>query len=392
FVGARLKPKSYPLGDKSYILQNTSGVFKDVTREVAPALSDLGMVTSALWSDFDHDGVPDLIVVGEWMQITFLKNDKGKFVDITKSTATVGLTGFWNSINGADFDQDGDIDYIVGNFGENNDLKASETEPLKIVAKDFDNNGKIDPIIGYYVNGTSYPLATRDALISQIASMKKRFTFYKDYGETTFNDMFSEEELKGAIRKEATTLKSIYLENKGNGKFDQKELPFAAQIAPVYGISIADLDMDGALDVVLTGNRTDTETLGGSINSSIGTVLMGDGQGNFQSLPTNRSGFKASRDARGTAQLNSIEGVGFIIANNDSALQYFDIKEKGKLIPIKPLDSYAMIELQNGKTYRHEFYYGSGYLTQNSRAFRIPEKAVKITIFDTKGGSRNALE
>ena len=391
FVGSRLKPDSYPIWDRSYILRNDQGVFSDVTNTIAPEIAEIGLVTSALWTDFNSDGAIDLIVVGEWMEITFFENQDGQLKNVTDQSGVAGLSGFWNSINGGDFDQDGDIDYILGNFGENTDLKASKEEPLRIVAKDFDNNGQVDPIIGYYVNGTSYPLPTRDALISQVASWKKRFTFYSDYGKTTYDQMFTDEQLEGAIRKKATCLKTIYLENKGKGTFAYKPLPIEAQIAPVYGISIADLDDDGFLDVLLTGNRSDTETLGGSLNSSTGTVLLGDGKGGFTTSAINKSGLNTPRDARGTAQLVTNKGINFFVANNNAHLQCFVLPQNRNVIQLKPEDTYALIQLSSGKSYRKEFYFGSGYLTQDSRKFQIPKDAVKISIFNAQNKKRDGL-
>ena len=392
FVGSRLKPNSYPTTDKSYILQNNRGRFKDVTATVAPEIADIGMVTSALWTDFNNDGRADLIVVGEWMEITFFENQKGKFHNVTPTSGVAGLSGFWNSINGADFDQDGDIDYIVGNFGENTDLKASKEEPLTIVAKDFDNNGRIDPIIGCYVNGVNYPIASRDALISQVASMKKRFQYYRDYGKTTFEEMFTEEQLKGAINKKATCLKTGYLENKGNGTFSYKPFPLVAQMSPVYGISIADLNDDGYLDVLLTGNRTDTETLGGSVNSSIGTLLLGNGKGDFKDVSVNASGFDVPADARGTAQLISDGRIDFFVANNNAGLQCFTKKTKDRIITLKPDDTYALIKLSDGTKFKQEFYFGSGYLTQNSRKLQLPKNAIAVTIFNSQNTKRDGMD
>lgn len=392
FVGSRLTPNSYPMADQSYILRNNDGNFEDVTVAVSPEIKDIGMVTAALWTDFNADGATDLIVVGEWMPIIFFENQKGQLINVTQKSGAGGLSGFWNSIDGADFDQDGDIDYIVGNLGENTDLKASEEEPLTLVAKDFDNNGKIDPIIGSYVNGVNYPLPSRDALISQISFMKKQFPYYKDYGMTTFDQMFTKEQLKGAIRKEATCLKTLYLENRGAGKFSYKTLPPIAQMAPVYGISIADLNDDGFLDVLLTGNRTDTETLGGSMNSSMGSVLLGNGKGDFKDTTMDISGFDTPGDSRGIAQLITNEGIDFFVANNNAAVQSFSLKSNRKTVPLKPTDTYAEIQLANGKIYRQEFYHGSGYLTRNSRRLQVPNNAIEVIIFNSQNGKRDAMK
>lgn len=391
FVGSRLMPESYPYPGQSYILENDNGYFKDVTASVAPKLADIGLVTSALWTDFDNDGALDLIIVGEWMEISFFKNEKGKFINVTNTTGLSGLTGLWNSINGADFDGDGDVDYIVGNLGTNTDIKVSQTEPLSIVAKDFDENGSIDPVMGYYVNGINYPLPNRDALISQISGMKRRFPYYKVYGNTTFNQVFKKDELEGALQKEITMLGTLYLENLGNGRFAYRLLPERAQMAPVYGISVADLDGDGNPDALLTGNRTDTETLGGYLNGSIGTVLMGDGRGGFRNIEVDKSGFNTPGDARGIAQLLSDNGMDFLVGNNDNKLQRFTLETNLNTMILDPNDIYALIKMRNGKVFKREFYFGSGYLSQSSRMFQYPKDAISVSVYNSIRGKRDIL-
>lgn len=391
FVGSRLMPESYPYPGQSYILENDNGYFKDVTASVAPKLADIGLVTSALWTDFDNDGALDLIIVGEWMEISFFKNEKGKFINVTNTTGLSGLTGLWNSINGADFDGDGDVDYIVGNLGTNTDIKVSQTEPLSIVAKDFDENGSIDPVMGYYVNGINYPLPNRDALISQISGMKRRFPYYKVYGNTTFNQVFKKDELEGALQKEITMLGTLYLENLGNCRFAYRLLPERAQMAPVYGISVADLDGDGNPDALLTGNRTDTETLGGYLNGSIGTVLMGDGRGGFRNIEVDKSGFNTPGDARGIAQLLSDNGMDFLVGNNDNKLQRFTLETNLNTMILDPNDIYALIKMRNGKVFKREFYFGSGYLSQSSRMFQYPKDAISVSVYNSIRGKRDIL-
>ena len=252
FIGARVLTQSYPLTDRSFLLQNDDGKFTDITPE---GLSKVGMVTSALWSDFDDDGWTDLVITGEWMPICLFKNDHGTLRDVTPSSNIGHLAGFWNSISGADFDRDGDIDYIAGNHGKNNELTATTDAPLRIVAKDFDRNGSIDPVIGYYVQGESYPLPARDALIAQLNFTRKRFPRYHDYAVVKFENLFTEEELEGALQVEVKTLETSYIENLGDGKFRIKPLPLPAQMAPIYGISTEDINNDGLPDILLTGNR-----------------------------------------------------------------------------------------------------------------------------------------
>ncbi|QLE02203.1 VCBS repeat-containing protein [Galbibacter sp. BG1] len=388
FIGSRLKPASYPISGESFLLQNDNGNYKDVTKEWSKEISNIGMVTSALWTDFNNDNLMDLIIVGEWMYISMFKNEGDRFSSITAKTSLKNLTGFWNSIQGADFDHDGDIDYIVGNLGKNSALTASKEEPLSLIAKDFDKNGRIDPIMGYYIQGTSYPLPSRDALISQIAAMKGRFPSYKSYGEITFEDLFTDKEKEAAINLEVTELQTIYIENLGNESFKVKPLPLQAQMAPTYGISTLDLNKDSYPDLLLTGNRRDAETLSGYLDGSIGTTLINDKNGCFKVMDHTESGFVTPEDTRGIAKINTSSGIGLLVSNNDQPLSFYLLPSEAKTIQLNPLEVYAEVTLTNGSSFKTEFYYGSGYLSQDSRKWRIPENTKQLVIYDSKGSKR----
>lgn len=388
FVGSRLVPKKYGLSGKSYLLRNDNGVFKDVTSEIAKGLEFIGMVTSALWTDFDNDGRPDLIVVGEWMEISFFRNEGGILKNVTPDSGISGLFGFWNSIAAGDFDLDGDMDYIVGNLGTNTELKASKEEPVGILSKDFDGDGSYDPLLSHYIQGVNYPLAARDALISQIIAMKLRFPAYKDYAAITFDQLLNVKDLEGASKKKVVILESIFIENKGNGTFSYQKLPPKAQIAPVYGIAVMDVNGDAYPDALLVGNRRDAETLSGYLDGSIGTLLLGSENKGFAVVNQKYSGFIAKEEARGIARIGTSNQEGLLVANNNNALQYYSVQNDRKKIPLKSGDLYAHITLDNGKTYKEEFYHGSGYLSQQSFSLSIPKNAKKVTIKNSKEGER----
>lgn len=388
FVGSRLKPKHYPEPGQSYLLENNNGLFKDITAAKIPEIQSLGLITSALWTDFNNDNKTDLIVVGEWMEISFFENQGSIFKNVTQTTGVNGLYGFWNSITGADMDLDGDIDYIIGNLGTNTELKASKEEPITVVAKDFDLNGSIDPLISYYVQGVNYPLASRDALISQVNAMKRRFPFYKDYANATFNQVLTEDELKGAIKKQVTILESIYLENNGDGSFTYQTLPPKAQIAPIYGISVTDLNADPYPDLILIGNRRDSETLSGFLDGSLGLTLMGSKDGNFATIDNNKSGLNTKKEARGMVEINLEGKRAFLVANNNGPVQAYTVSRKSKSLQLQKGDLFALIELYDGTTFKKEFYLGSGYLSQSPFRLDFPENVKQITIFNTLKGKR----
>src|SRR5690606_34567732 len=200
FVGSRIIPGKYPETPPSFILLNDgNGKFKDVTSTIAPELAKIGMVTIAKWVDIDNDGWPDLIVGGEFMPIMVFMNDRGKqLINKTNTYFSEPLSGLWSAIDAADYDNDGDIDFIVGNFGLNSQLKASPNEPLSLTYADFDRNGSIDPIVSYYIQGKEYPFASRDEITNQIFSLRKKFPTYETYSEAQLQDIFTKKELSTA--------------------------------------------------------------------------------------------------------------------------------------------------------------------------------------------------
>jgi hypothetical protein len=216
-------------------------------------LSEPGMISSALWTDFDNDNWIDLILAGEFMPVKFFKNEKGKFRDVSKETGLVNTSGWWNSLTGADFDKDGDIDYMLGNLGLNGPYKASAKEPVCIYASDYDGNGRIDPIMCHYFDGKEYMVHARDDINRQIASMRGRFKTYDSYATVTLQDAMKKEEIAKAFTVKAECFENAYIENLGSGKFKMHFLPVEAQFSPLFGMLANDFDGDGNIDVLVRG-------------------------------------------------------------------------------------------------------------------------------------------
>lgn len=255
FVGERIVPLKYGTACSGFILENDGkGNFKEVTAERAPDLMGIGMVTDAVFADIDNDNDEDLLVVGEFMGIEIFINDQGKFTRQTNG-APFRAKGWWNTIEKADLDGDGDHDFIVGNLGLNSRFKASEDRPVTLFSKDFDGNGFIDPILAFRgENGKDYPYALRHDLTAQIKMLTKRFPDYKSFKNADITTIFTREELEGAITWEANTFASVLMVNDGNLDFTIQELPVEAQMSTVYAITAHDFDSDGDLDLVLGGN------------------------------------------------------------------------------------------------------------------------------------------
>ena len=394
FVGGRVLPMTYPKTDRSFLLRNDSKekdkpVFTDVTAQMCPELTHIGLISDALWTDFNNDNHPDLILAGEWMPLTLLQNDGKTLTDITKNTGIGDKTGWWSSLAGADFDNDGDIDYIAGNFGENTYFQCSSEEPLRIYAKDFDGNGAYDPFISCYWqdslgNRKEYFYHTRDDMIRQLTLIRRKFNTYGALGEATVQDVFSPKELEGAQIMKTNWMSSSYVENLGNGKFKISALPIEAQIAPLYGILPYDFDRDGLMDILMVGNDYGMELMQGRADAFYGLVLKNAGKGRFVPLKPTTSRFYVPYDARALTRISQAGGQDIILATqNAGALQVFTPKlPAGKTIRLAPEEVKARITFKNGQQQVREFYWGSTFLSQESRTLTFDANIREITLMD----------
>ena len=301
FRGGRLRALQYPLAGESYLLLNERGQFRDATDALAPTLRTVGMVTDAVWADIDNDTWPDLIVVGELMPITLFKNNRGHLSRLSVGSLT-GSEGFWNCIRAGDFNRDGKIDFVVGNLGLNSRYRVSLTQPMRIYADDYDGNGRLDAIATYYLNGTEYPIASRDELGRQLPVIKKQFTSYARYAKARLTDLLSPDQQQASTVLRACWQQSILLENTGNG-FQMKPLPALAQWAPIQSLLVDDIDRDGNLDVLAIGNAYDTESVAGQYDAMTGLVLKGNGKGRFRPLLFPQTGFLADGDGKSIVSL-----------------------------------------------------------------------------------------
>ncbi|MBM1106855.1 VCBS repeat-containing protein [Aurantibacter crassamenti] len=324
FVGGRVITGQYPTAPRSYVLINDgSGKFTDATAEVNIALVNPGMVTDAVWADIDNDEQKDLIIVGEFMPIRIFKNNKGELKEL-ENTNILNSEGWWNTIEAADFDNDGDIDFVLGNFGLNSQLKASPEEPVSVYAKDFDGNGSIDPILCSYKMGKEYPEWSKDDLVGQLSGLKAKYINYSDYAEAQITDIFSTEELKDAQVLKAVNFSSSYVENLGDYKFDLKPLPNVAQFAPIYSILPNDFNNDGNLDILLAGNFFGNRVKYGRYDASKGDILLGDGQGNFSAITNEKSGLNLNGEVRDIISVKNYSGIEMVLfARNNAAVKVY---------------------------------------------------------------------
>jgi hypothetical protein len=397
FVSGRVDPANYPKPVSSFIYRNDSKnghiKFTDVTDSVAPALKNIGLVCDAIFTDFDNDGWTDLILVGEWMPVTFLKNDKGVFKNVTPASGIGNKVGWWNTIAAGDFDNDGKMDYIVGNLGQNSFFKASDKYPVGIIAKDFDNNGTYDAFPSLYLPASQsdtereeFPAQSRDDVLKQMISIRKKFETYKSFANAPMDSIFTDEERKGALQLHANYFSSALLRNDGNGKFTMTALPAQAQFSVLNGISVDDFDGDGNLDVVINGNDFGTEVNIGRYDALNGLLLKGDGKGNFNPLSILQSGIYIPGNGKALVTLKSSKGKYLMAASqNKGALKVFELNKNYKMIPLAPFDESAIITYKNGKKQKREFSYGSSFLSQSGRFITIDNNVISVEIKNNKG-------
>ena len=319
FVGERVVPLKYGVKCSGFILQNDGkGNFTDVTESKAKDLKNIGMITDAIFHDLDADGDDDLLIVGEFMGIEIFINQDGSYTRKEESD-TKDLKGWWNTIHKADLDNDGDVDFIVGNHGLNSRFRASPEKPITLFSSDFDKNGFIDPVLAFRAsNGKDYPYALRHNLIDQMKGLKKKFPDYESFKDASMDVIFTKTQLDASNQLKATTLSSIVLINKGNMKFDVLELPVEAQFSSIYAIHTADFDNDGDQDIVLGGNLFNVKPEVGRYDATYGVYLENEGNMKFKSHK-NGNGFFVKGEVRDLL----VHEKKLLVARNSDSLAVF---------------------------------------------------------------------
>jgi hypothetical protein len=329
FVGGRVVPGKYPLPANSYILKNNgkNGAelkFENVTEKIAPELLNIGLVTDAIWDDFNSDGKVDLIVVGEWMKIHFFKNSSNGFTDVSDKLGFKETVGWWNSINSIDIDKDGDNDYLVGNLGLNYRYKTSEKEPFEIYSNDFDVDGKLDIVLGYGENGNAFPVNGFDDAVRQLPVLKLRYKGYEEFARATLQDIYGDQMLKSSLHYSANTFASYWIENKGKGEFTMHKLPNWAQFSSINDMSEVKYK-DEETAFIVAGNLYGSEVETPRNDASVGLVLVSDAKGEINVVPPTVSTLMIKGEVKNIRKIRLASGYdAFLFAINSDSLKLIE--------------------------------------------------------------------
>ncbi len=320
FVGGYIIPGHYGLFPNSYLLQNNNGKFTDITMQY-PSLQKIGMLTDAKWADINKDGFDDLIVVGEWMAPTIFMNEEGKLNSAPKTIPNA--SGWWNTLEVRDADNDGDIDLLAGNLGVNSRYRCDASHPLMMHVSDFDNNGSTDCVISIYQDGSldkARPIAFRDNMLDQMVFLKKKFLRYQTYATASVDEMFTKEQLQKAQKLEANMMQSSIFTNDGSGNFTRKSMPARAQFSPIQAIASIDLDKDNLPEIIAVGNNYETDVETGRDDAGIGVVLKYN-KTSFSALDNSITDFNAAGNVKNMKLINVNGKTCFLIGKANEPLQ-----------------------------------------------------------------------
>ncbi len=406
FVGGRVIPGEYPVSPQSRLLVNKSeggqAKFEDGTQEFAKELASSGLVTSALWTDVDADGWVDLLTTAEWGTVRLFRNYEGELREDTLAAGLSETSGWFNGIAGRDIDNDGDVDYVVTNFGLNTKYHASSDHPALLYYGDFEGDGKNRLVEAEEEDDTLFPVRGKSCSTRAIPSLARKFGTYKQFALASLEDIYSPECLDAAHRFAATTLESSVLINDGKGHFTFQSLPRLAQISPGFAVQLTEIDGDGNADAIIAQNFFSPQAETGNYDGGLSLLLLGNGDGSFRPIWPDESGIVVPGDAKALAlvDLNQDGAADFLISRNAGPMHVFinkndrssktmSIRLQGPKGNRQAIGARVVVTTATGSGQTAEVYAGGSYLTQSTTElfFARPNGSGRVEVFWPDGTS-----
>jgi enediyne biosynthesis protein E4 len=311
FVGSLSVSRIYGINPKHFLLENDGhGKFKDITEAKAFKFREMGMITGAQWADMDNDGLKDLVFVGQWMAPVIYHNSGHRLSPV--STSLDSLFGWWNAVAVTDLDNDGDMDMVLGNRGDNTYIKVSKDAPVKMFVNDFDNNGIIEPIFTRYIEGKDKPIALKRELAAQLPSLLTNNLTFAEYAKKSIYELFPEDIIKKSILKQVNISESVVAYNQGNDLFKIVALPKEIQFTCVNAILATDVNNDKYKDIILGENNFNFKPQFGRLDAGFAHLLEGSESGFMKAEPigkTNQGEVKSIKEITINKQKYIILGI-----------------------------------------------------------------------------------
>ncbi|HRI79005.1 MAG TPA: CRTAC1 family protein [Cyclobacteriaceae bacterium] len=327
FRGGQVVFGAYPKDPKNYILINEKGKFTDVTERMAPGLTEIGMVNSAVWVDLNGDKKQELIVAGEWMPVTVFENNNSRLTDVTEKYGLENTQGWWNKIVADDLDGDGDQDLLLGNIGENYKFKASQDKPFQVYARDFDGNGTNDIFLArFYHDSLLVPIRGRECTSQQMPIIAQKFPTYSAFANSDLPGILGKD-IESAMHEKAVLFSSVILIN-DNGKMKIQRMPTETQLSAITGIIVQDFNNDGKKDIFIAGNKFDSEVETTPADASPGVLMLGQGELNFKCVKSSESGIFVPYNVKDIQLVKTSNNWSILVGVNNDKLRLFTLRGK----------------------------------------------------------------